>query len=316
LLKTYCWKCHGGEGFEAALDFRSLPLILKGGKNGKVIEPGSAEKSLLYQKLAAKEMPPGNALKPTDAHMATIKAWIDAGAPGRYAGGPLTDEEDPPLTDDDRNWWAFRKIVRREPPVVKQVDRVRTPIDAFLLARLDAKGLSFSPDADRAALLRRVYFDLVGLPPAPEEIDRFLADTAADAYDRLIDRLLASPHYGERWGRHWLDAARYADSNGYSIDAPRSIWRYRDWVIDALNRDLPFDQFVIEQLAGDLLPPGDADRVIATGFLMVGAKALAETDKEQSRLDIVDDQIDTIGRSFLHCGSSKRGGSIRAFRRP
>src|SRR5262249_8795490 len=153
-----------------------------------------------------REMPPGEALKPTAAHLATIKAWIDGGAPARYAGGDLTEEEDPPLTDEDRNWWAFRTPSRPDVPSVKQVDRVRTPLDAFVLARLEGKGLSFLADADRTALLRRVSLDLTGLPPAPEEIDRFLSDTSADAWDKLIDRLLDSSHYGERWGRHWLDA--------------------------------------------------------------------------------------------------------------
>src|SRR5262245_48753587 len=148
LLKTYCWKCHGGEGYAAELDFRSLPLILKGGKNGKVLEPGSAEKSLLYRKLAAKEMPPGDALKPTDAHLATIKTWIDAGAPAKYNGGPLTDEDEPPLTDEDRRWWAFRKPARPAVPVVRNAGSVRTPIDAFLLSRLEERGLAFAPEAD------------------------------------------------------------------------------------------------------------------------------------------------------------------------
>src|SRR5262249_30729328 len=164
-------------------------------------EPGSAEKSLLYQKIAKKEMPPGDALKPTEAHLATIKAWIDGGAPAKYLGGPLTEEEVPPLTEDDRQWWAFRKPTHPDVPPVKHADRVKTPIDAFLLANLEEKGLSFSPEADKPTLLRRAYFDLLGLPPAPEEIEEFLADTSSDAWEKLIDRLLDSPHYGERWGR-------------------------------------------------------------------------------------------------------------------
>ena len=321
LLKTYCWKCHGGEGYAAELDFRSLPLILKGGKNGKVIEPGSAEMSLLYQKLAAKQMPPGDALKPTDAHLSTIKAWIDGGAPGRYAGGPLTDAEDPPLSADDRNWWAFRKPIRPEPPSVKHADRVRTPIDAFVLARLEAKGLTSSPDADRAALLRRVYFDLVGLPPPPEEIDRFLADTATDAYDRLIDRLLDSPHYGERWGRHWLDAAGYVDTIGSDNDAaiikPRDgAWRYRDYVVSAFNSDKPYDRFLLEQLAGDELvdwrnaekfTPEIKELLVATGFLRSAADNTIENELNTAdiRHQILYDTMQTFSTNVLgltiHC---------------
>ena len=148
--------------------------------------------------------------------------------------------------------------MRPAEPAVKDKAWVRNPIDSFILARLEKEGVAPSPEADRATLIRRLSLDLLGLPPSPQEVDEFVADQRPDAYEQLVDRLLASPHYGERWGRHWLDLARYADSNGYSIDAPRSIWTYRDWVIDAFNRDMPFDQFVIEQLAGDLLPPGYA----------------------------------------------------------
>jgi hypothetical protein len=321
LLKTYCWKCHGGEGYAAELDFRSLPLILKGGKNGKVIDPGSAENSRLYQKLAAKEMPPGNALKPTEAHLATIKTWIDAGAPARYVGGPLTDDEDPPLTAEDRNWWAFRKPQHDEPPSVEHADRVRTPIDAFLLERLEAKGLSFSADADRAALLRRIYFDVIGLPPPTEEIDRFLADAAPAAYEQLIDRVLDSPHYGERWGRHWLDAAGYVDTIGSDNDAaiikPREgAWRYRDYVVSAFNCDKPYDRFLLEQLAGDELvdwrtaatfTPEIKELLIATGFLRPAADNTGENELNTAdiRHQIVYDTLQTVSTNVLgltiHC---------------
>ncbi len=321
LLKTYCWKCHGGEGFAAELDLRSLPLIVKGSKNGKVIEPGSAEKSRLYQKLAAKEMPPGDALKPTDAHLATIKAWIDAGAQARYRGGELSEAEDPPLSEDDRNWWAFRKPVRPATPSVKHADRVRTPIDAFVLARLEAQGLSFSTDADRAALLRRASLDVTGLPPAPEEFDRFLADTSADAWDKLIDRLLDSPHYGERWGRHWLDAAGYVDTIGSDNDAaiikPRDgAWRYRDYVVSAFNSDKPYDRFLLEQLAGDELvdwrnakvfTPEIQELLIATGFLRPAADNTGENELNTAdiRHQIVYDTLQTFSTNVLgltlHC---------------
>src|SRR5690242_17489004 len=171
------------------------------------------------------------------------------------------------IPESKRNHWAFKAPVRPSVPKVKDKNWVRNPIDAFVLARLEKEGLKPSPEAERTTLIRRLSLDLIGLPPTLQEIDAFLGDRTADAYERLVERLLGSPHYGERWGRHWLDAARYADTNGYEKDQPRSIWPYRDWVINAFNRDLPFDQFVMEQLAGDLLPSPTRDQVIATGFL-------------------------------------------------
>ncbi|MBI3865951.1 MAG: DUF1553 domain-containing protein [Planctomycetia bacterium] len=321
LLKTYCWRCHGGEGYAAELDLRSLPLILKGGKNGKILEPSSAEKSLLYKKLAAKEMPPGNALKPTDAHLATIKAWIDGGAPARYTGGELTEDEDPPLTDSDRNWWAFRKPAHPEPPAVQHADRVRTPVDAFLLARLESKGLSFAPDADRTSLVRRAFLDLTGLPPGPDDIDRFLADPSPDAWEKLIDQLLESPHYGERWGRHWLDAAGYVDTVGSDNDAtiikPRDgAWLYRDYVVKAFNSDKPYDRFLLEQLAGDELvdwrqagefSPEMKELLVATGFLRPAADNTGENELNTAdiRHQILYDTLQTVSTNVLgltiHC---------------
>jgi hypothetical protein len=321
LLKTYCWKCHGGEGYAAELDLRSLPLIVKGSKNGQVIEPGSAEKSLLYRKLEAKEMPPGDALKPTEAHLATIKAWIDGGAPARYRGGELSEAEDPPLSEDDCNWWAFRKPVKPSTPSVTRADRVRTPIDAFVLARLESKGLSFSTDADRAALLRRASLDVTGLPPTPEENDRFLTDASADAWDKQIERLLESPHYGERWGRHWLDAAGYVDTIGSDNDAaiikPRDgAWRYRDYVVQAFNSDKPYDRFLLEQLAGDELvdwqsaaefTPEIQQLLIATGFLRPAADNTGENELNTAdiRHQIVYDTLQTFSTNVLgltlHC---------------
>src|SRR5436305_1124634 len=167
ILRAYCWKCHGGEGRASGLDMRSLPLLLAGGKSGPAVHRGSAAKSLLYQKLASGQMPPGNRLKPTKAHLATLRSWLDTGAAAKYEGGPLTKREDPPLKPKDRAWWAFRKPIRPRVPSVRSPDRIRTPIDAFLLRRLEEKGLSFSPDADRIMLVRRVYQDLIGLPPSP-----------------------------------------------------------------------------------------------------------------------------------------------------
>jgi cytochrome c553 len=209
------------------------------------------------------------------------------------------------FTAEQKRFWAFGPVKAVTPPGVKDPAWARTPVDRFILASLEASGLRPAPQADRRTLLRRATFDLIGLPPTPEEIDAFLRDGRPDAWERVIDRLLSSPAYGERWGRHWLDVARYAETTANDSNAVmRYAWRYRDYVVRAFNADLPYDQFVTEQLAGDLLPhtgdpARDADRVIATGFLMVGPKALAETDIEGSRMDIVDDQIDTTGRALL-----------------
>jgi hypothetical protein len=208
------------------------------------------------------------------------------------------------FTPEQKAFWAFQPVRAPRTPAVKAVAWPTSPIDAFILAKLEAHGLSPAPPADRRTLIRRATFDLTGLPPTPAEIDAFLADTAPDAFDKVVDRLLASPHHGERWGRHWLDAARYADTTANDANAVmRYAWRYRDYVVAAFNKDKPYDQFLVEQLAGDLLPAADRDttveRVIATGFLMVGPKALAETDKEQTLLDIADEQLDVTTRAFL-----------------
>src|SRR6185503_3460037 len=185
-------------------------------------------------------------------------------------------------------------------PDVKAKAWVRNPIDAFVLARLEREGLVPSAPASKETLLRRLSLDLVGLPPTPEEVDAFVADARPDAYERQVNRLLASPHYGERWGRQWLDAARYADSDGFEKDKPRETWFYRDWVINAFNRDLPYDQFVVEQIAGDLLPHATQDQIVATGFLrnsMVNEEG--GIDPEQFRMEAMFDRMDAIGKSML-----------------
>jgi hypothetical protein len=205
-----------------------------------------------------------------------------------------------PARQDRRHIWSLRPIVRPPEPAVKDAAWARNPIDRFILARLERQGIRPSPEADRVTLIRRLSLDLLGLPPSPCEIDAFLNDRRPDAYERLVERLLASLHYGERWGRHWLDLARYADSNGYSIDSPRSIWKYRDWVIDALNRDMPFDCFITEQLAGDLLPHATLDQRIATGFHRnTQVNEEGGIDLEQFRIEAVVDRTNTTGTVFL-----------------
>ncbi len=209
------------------------------------------------------------------------------------------------FTKGQKAFWAYQPVKAVVPPAVRAVRRVRTPVDRFILARLEAAKVTLSPSADKRTLLRRITYDLTGLPPTPEEIDAFLKDERPGAYETVVDRLLASPHYGERWGRHWLDVVRFAETTADDANAVmRYAWRYRDYVVRSFNADKPYDQFVTEQLAGDLLPPAgdpnrDLDQVIATGFLMLGPKALAEADKEQSRRDIIDDQIDVTGKAFL-----------------
>ncbi|MBM3968893.1 MAG: DUF1549 domain-containing protein [Planctomycetes bacterium] len=209
------------------------------------------------------------------------------------------------FTMDEKNFWAYQPVKDVAPPSVKNENWIKSPIDRFVLQQMEADGITPAAQADKRTLLRRLTFDLTGLPPTPDEVAAFLDDNSPQAYEKVVNRLLDSPHYGERWARHWLDVVRYAESTANDANAVmRFAWRYRNYVIDAFNRDLPYDQFLIEQLAGDLLPPIDSvetntRRIIATGYLMVGPKALAETDKEQSRLDIVDDQIDVTGRAML-----------------
>jgi hypothetical protein len=205
-----------------------------------------------------------------------------------------------PTTRPASSHWSFAKPLRPTEPEVKDQAWCRNPIDRFVLARLEGQGLHPAPQAQRETLLRRVSLDLTGLPPTPREIDAFLADKSDDAYEKVVDRLLASPHYGERWGKHWLDAARYADSNGYSIDAPRSMWKYRDWVINAINQDMPFDQFTIEQIAGDMLPNATLDQKIATGFHRnTQINQEGGIDLEQFRVEAIMDRVSTTGSVFL-----------------
>jgi hypothetical protein len=225
----------------------------------------------------------------TDADIAAIRAWIDAGAPAPENEEPQQDMH-----------WAFVAPERPDLPAVSRAGWSRHPIDRFILARLESEKIAPAPEADRATLLRRVSLDLTGLPPMPADVAVFVADKSPDAYHEAVERLLASPHFGERWARLWLDVARYADSNGYSIDAPRQIWKYRDWVVAALNRDLPYNQFVIEQLAGDLLPDATIDQRIATGFNRnTQINKEGGIDPEQFRIEAVLDRVNTFGTAFL-----------------
>jgi mono/diheme cytochrome c family protein len=298
LLSRYCTACHGAEKQKSGLRVDTAALAAKGGDSGPAIVAGKSGESLLAQALTGAEgimaMPPKGQPQPTPDEIALIKAWIDQGAQAdekEDAGGAVKK---------NANHWSFQPVVRPEVPAVQNAGWVRNPIDAFVLARLERDGLTPSPEADKVTLIRRLSLDLLGLPPTIAEVDAFVSDSRPNAYDLLVERLLASPHYGERWGRHWLDLARYADSNGFTRDFGRSIWKYRDWVIAAINRDLPFDQFTIEQMAGDMLPGATIDQRIATGFhrnTLINEEG--GTDPEQFRVESVVDRVNTTGIVFL-----------------
>jgi len=297
LLARHCYVCHGALQQKAGLRLDTAAAMRKGGDSGPAVVPGDSARSLLFQAVSgAEDVTPMPYKRPrlSEADIALLKRWIDAGCPA-----PENEVVDESLSRKYAHW-AFLPPVRRPPPEIRASDWARTPIDRFILSRLEAAGLAPSPEADRVTLLRRLSLDLVGLPPTPEEVSDFVNDPAPDAYERLVDRLLASPHFGERWGRLWLDVARYADSHGYSIDAPREIWKYRDWVIAAFNADLPYDRFVIEQMAGDMLPQATLDQRIATGFHRnTPINMEGGIDLEQFRIDSVYDRVETTGTAFL-----------------
>jgi len=301
ILTDACMSCHDASTRKGGLDLSHRDSAVAGGESGVAIESGKPETSLLIERVEAGEMPP-NKHKLSDHEVAALKSWITLGAP--YEGEALAARRAGP------DWWSLRPIGNPEPPVVKSESWVRNPIDRFVLTGLLSAGMAPAPEADRRTLLRRVTFDLTGMPPTPTEIDDFLADSRPDAYEHVVDRLLASSRFGERWARHWLDAVRFGESHGYETNILRpNAWPYRDWVIRAFNEDLPFNQFVAEQLAGDSLAEGDWLARSATGFLVGGVhdivgNATPEGMKQQ-RVDDLDDMITATGTAFLgltvHC---------------
>jgi mono/diheme cytochrome c family protein len=287
-----CYGCHGPKRQEAGLRFDLKEDALKGSENGPVIRPGkSAESVVIHAVSWAGELKmPKKGDRLSAEQVGILRAWIDQGA--RWPETAVADKK------DGRDHWAFKAPTRPTVPKIK--GRAQTPIDNFVLARLEREKLKPSPEAEKATLLRRLSLDLVGLPPTPEEVDAFVADNSKDAYQKQVERLLKSPHYGEKWGRHWLDAARYADSDGFEKDKSRSVWFYRDWVVKAFNSDMPYDQFVIAQLAGDQLPQPTQDDLVATGFLrnsMLNEEGAI--DPEQFRMEAMFDRMDAIGKSVL-----------------
>ena len=308
ILRAHCLDCHGGaDAFEGNLDLRQVRTMQRGGDSGTALIPGDAGASLVLERIRSGEMPPST-LKVKPEELAILERWVAVGAP---TARPEPESIPPGLgiTPEEREWWAFRPLARPPLPAVARPDLVAQPIDAYLLARLERDGLSFSPPADRATLIRRAAFDLHGLPPTPEEIEAFVADPDPAAFEKLVDRLLASPRYGERWARHWLDAAGYADSAGATQDDPQRpyAWRYRDWVVRALNADMPFDRFLVEQLAGDelvppphaQLPPESIERLTATGFLRMAADGTTGGGDPDSRNRVVTDTLAIVSSSLL-----------------
>ena len=309
ILKAYCFQCHGEEAeLKGELDLRLRRLIATGGESGQAIVPGNVKKSLLYERIVSGEMPPGEA-KLSAKQIRTIAEWIRTGAK-TLRPEPLTIGAES-FTEEERAFWSLQPIQRPAVPAFGSTDRVRTPVDAFVLARLHADKLNFSPEADRVTLIRRLYFDLLGLPPTPEAIEQFLTDNSPDAYEKLVDRLLASPRYGERWGRHWLDVAGYADSEGYTEADPErdSAFRYRDYVIRAFNDDKPFDTFILEQLAGDELvkppyrnlTPEQIDQLVATGFLRMApdGTGMGSVDQGIARNQVIAETLKIVSTSLM-----------------
>jgi hypothetical protein len=297
ILSENCYKCHGPDNQESGLRLDQKQSALKGGERGTPIIPGKPAESLLFRAIngGGEDVPrmPKKSDPLSNENIALIRAWIEQGAvwPGAATEAP---ENDP------KNHWAFKSPIRPPIPEVADKARVKTPIDAFILAKLEKLGLKPSPEADKTTILRRLHLDLVGLPPTVEQVDSFLANKSPTAYENTVQRLLSSSHFGERWARHWLDAARYADSDGFEKDKPRFIWSYRDWVVGAFNRDLPYDRFIIEQLAGDLLENPIEDQRVATGFLrnsMLNEEG--GVDPEQFRMDALFDRMEAVGKGVL-----------------
>lgn len=306
VLVEHCYSCHAADAkiIRGGLLVDSRDGLLDGGDSGASVVPGDPDESLLLSALRHEsyEMPPDQKLP--DNVIADFQRWIERGAvdPRDQGNGQPPRGVDPA---EAAAHWAFQPIAEPTPPAVEDESWIQSPIDRFVLARLEAAGMRPAPAADKRTLIRRATFDLIGLPPTVDQVNAFLADDSPASFAKVVDSLLESPHYGERWGRHWLDLVRYADTNGADENhALPNSWRYRDWVVRMINDDLPWDQFIIEQLAGDLLPATgderlDGDRLTATGMLVIGPKMLAEQDKDKMVIDLVDEQVDTVSRTML-----------------
>ena len=298
ILEQNCFQCHGGGGeVEGGLQLTSPKKILEGGNYGPAVSLENPADSFLLEMVGygqeTAQMPPDGRLD--DADLEILAKWINIGLP--Y---PVQETDVRPTFDTETDYWAYRPLKRPKVPTVRAPDWISNPIDAFILAKLEAHGLSPATPANKLTLIRRVYYDLTGLPPSPEAVEAFLNNTAPDAYEKLIDKLLKSPRYGEKWGRHWLDLVRYAETNGYENDSDKPyMWRYRDYVINAFNQDKPYDQFIKEQLAGDELTAVTTETVIATGYHKLGVWDTGPADRKLARYDYLDDIVSTTGQVML-----------------
>ena len=300
ILKQHCGKCHLDGKSKGGLSLSNQQSLDEGGDSGPAVDAKTPRNGLLAKVLrydGEMKMPPTGKLPPQQ--LEKLMQWIDAGAPLPNATktAPTTQK---PGTPDDKSYWAYQKVKPVSVPPVVGKAWIRNPVDSFVLARLEKAGLKPNPEADRRTLLRRLSYDLTGLSPTPEEFDAFINDNSADAYEKQVDRLLASSRYGERWGRHWLDVIRYAETNGYERDGPKpNVWRFRDYVIRSFNNDKPFNQFVREQIAGDEFAPNDPDAIIATAFYRLGVWDDEPADPLQARFDEFDDIVATTSQSLL-----------------
>ncbi len=305
LLAHRCLSCHDESEGKGALDLHSSAGLLKGGESGAVVVAGKPDDSLLWQHVESNEMPPKKALP--DSEKQLLKAWIESGA--RWGTDPIDPHRFSTDSQAGLDWWSLQPL--KTTPVPAQNDWCKTPIDAFVLEKLREKSLTPSKEADRRTLIRRLSFDLLGLPPTPQETAAFVNDTSPDAWEKVVDRMLQSPHYGERWARHWLDVVGFGESNGFEYDEPRDdFWHYRNWVIDALNQDMPYDQFVRLQLAGDVLAPNDVQAAAASGFLVAAAHNTTLPSSDKMRMSMAQDEMEqlvgVVAQSFLgltaNCG--------------
>jgi hypothetical protein len=302
ILARRCLDCHSGSDPKGKLDLSRRPSAMAGGESGEAIIPGKPEESLLWEQVESGEMPPKAPL--SDVEKVALRDWIASGA--SWGTDPIDPYRFSTARRAGRDWWSLQPVRRPEPPEVARGGWARSPLDKFVLRKLEAEGLSPRDEADRRTLIRRLRFDLTGLPPTPDEVDAFLGDPSPDAYERLVDRLLDSDDFGVRWARWWLDLARFGESNGFEFDEFRpAAWRYRDWVVKALNRDMPYDEFARLQLAGDALRPDDPDAIEATGFLVAGAyDFVGQTQQSQAmravvRGDELEDYVGTVAQTFL-----------------
>jgi Protein of unknown function (DUF1553)/Protein of unknown function (DUF1549)/Planctomycete cytochrome C len=307
LLVEHCYECHSGGELNGGLSVESREQLLSGGDSGPALVLGDrAANSLLLEAVSYTsehlQMPPKNRLSQQQVDL--LQQWIQRGAPDPRQPASGAQSRPAPLKgmslEEGRNFWAFQPVKAPQLPEPQNAAWIQTPIDAYILNKLEQHQLAPAPPADKQTLIRRVTLNLIGVPPTADEVAQFLADQSPQAYANLVERLLASPQYGVRWGRHWLDIARYADSNGLDENlAYGNAWRYRDYVVHSFNTDKPYNRFIVEQIAGDLLPEASQETRTATGFLSLGAKVLAEPDMEKLVMDTIDEQIDAVGKSFL-----------------